>query len=134
MTERVEGGAAALPSVSLLILASIFLAAGALHFSIPESYVRIMPAWLPAHRPLVLLSGTFEILGGIGILVPALRVTAGWGLIALLVAVFPANIQMLQSAIAHGQSLPWRLALLARLPLQPLLIYWVYHSAVRFGK
>ncbi len=134
MTGRVDVAVPASPSVSLLILASIFVAAGALHFVIPSSYARIMPGWLPAHTELVLVSGAFEILGGIGLLIPALRATAGWGLIALLIAVFPANIQMLQSAIAHGQSLPWRLALIARLPLQPLLIYWVYQSAVRFGK
>ncbi len=134
MTGRVDVAVPASPSVSLLILASIFVAAGALHFVIPSSYARIMPGWLPAHTELVFVSGAFEILGGIGLLIPALRATAGWGLIALLIAVFPANIQMLQSAIAHGQSLPWRLALIARLPLQPLLIYWVYQSAVRFGK
>lgn len=121
-------------TLSVVMLASIFVAAGALHFLIPNVYVRMMPAWLPAHRSLVLVSGAFEILGGIGLLVPQLRVAAGWGLIALLVAVFPANIQMLQTAIQRGQSLGWRLALIARLPLQPMLMYWVYQSAVRFGK
>lgn len=117
-----------------MLLATIFVAAGTLHFVIPATYARIMPPWLPAHIPLVLVSGAFEIIGGIGILIPALRTAAGWGLIALLVAVFPANIQMLQTAMLQEQSLPWRLALMARLPLQPLLMYWVYQSAVRFGR
>jgi uncharacterized membrane protein len=124
----------AAPPLSLIVLAAIFVVAGALHFVIPNAYARIMPPWLPAHIPLVYASGVFEILGGVGILIPAVRVAAGWGLIALLIAVFPANIQMLQTAIAQGQSLPWRLALIARLPLQPLLMFWVYQSAVRVAR
>lgn len=123
-----------MPSASLIVLAIIFVVAGVLHFVIPNVYARIMPSWLPAHVPLVLASGAFEILGGVALLVPSLRVAAGWGLIALLVAVFPANIQMLQTAVAQGQSLAWRIALIARLPLQPLLMFWVYQSAVRFGR
>ena len=134
MTASVDVTPQTASPLSLLLLATIFVVAGALHFVMPNSYARIMPPWLPAHVPLVYVSGVFEILGGIGILVPAVRVAAGWGLIALLIAVFPANIQMLQTAIVHGQSLPWRLALIARLPLQPLLMFWVYQSAVRVGR
>ena len=61
------------------------------------------------------------------------RVAAGWGLIALLVAVFPANVQMLLDAHAANASRLWQGMLVARLPLQPALIYWVYKAAVKFG-
>ncbi len=89
-----------------------------------------MPRWLPAPRLLVYVSGVFEMLGGIGLLVPWVRRWAAWGLIALLIAVFPANIQMLQAAHAAAAS-GWTQALLwLRLPLQPLLMWWVYRSAI----
>lgn len=117
-------------SVSLWILAAIFITAGALHFIAPDSYTRIVPRWLPAPRILVYVSGAFELLGGLGLLIRPLRKFAAWGLIALLIAVFPANIQMLQSAHATG-ALGWaQLLLWLRLPLQPLLMWWVYRTAI----
>ena len=83
-----------------------------------------MPPWIPFHRGCILVSGGCEILGGIGLLLPLRRVqlAAGWGLVLLLVAVFPANIHM---AIAHVQihgfpAKPWMAW--ARLALQPILI------------
>jgi uncharacterized membrane protein len=118
---------------SLVVLAAIFVVSGVLHFVIPRAYMSIMPPWLPAHRALVLVSGAAEIAGALGILHPATRVAAGWGLIALLIAVFPANVQMLLDAHARHASMLWQVALAARLPLQPLLIVWVYRSAVRFA-
>jgi uncharacterized membrane protein len=121
-------------TVSLGLLATFFVVAGALHLIRPGLYVRIMPPWMPAPMMLVLISGVCEMLGGAGILVPATRAAAGWGLIALLVAVFPANVQMLLNAHADHASRTWQSALLMRLPLQPILIYWVYRSAVRFGQ
>ena len=81
---------------------------------------------------LVLVSGVFEMLGAVGVLIPFTREAAGWGLIALLVAVFPANIQMLMANTSTSRL--WQAALVARLPLQAVLIYWVYNSAVRSGK
>lgn len=119
--------------VSLWILAAIFIIAGALHFVTPDSYTRIVPHWLPAPKILVYVSGAFELLGGLGLLVRPLRKVAAWGLIALLVAVFPANIQMLQSAHAAGASGWAQLLLWLRLPLQPLLIWWVYRTALARG-
>ena len=74
------------------VLAALFVAAGALHFLVPGVYLRIMPP--PYPRALVYISGATEVLGGVGVLIPATRRWAGWGLIALLVAVFPANIHM----------------------------------------
>lgn len=110
----------------LIILALLFTAAGVLHFVAPAPYVRIMPPALPAPRLLVALSGAAEVAGGLGLLLPATRRWASWGLLALLLAVFPANMYMLQ---LHEQlHLPlW--ALWARLPLQPLLMWWVWRAS-----
>ena len=118
-------------TASLRIIAAIFCVGGIMHFVAPNVYVRIVPPWLPAPMLLVLVSGLAELLGGIGVLIPAVRVAAGWGLIALLVAVFPANVQMLQSAHAAGASRLWQAMLVLRLPLQPALMYWVWRAAVR---
>lgn len=116
---------------SLLFLAVGFTIAGALHLIKPEHYIRIMPPWLPAPAMLVLISGLAEIAGGLGLLLPQTRVAAGWGLIALLIAVFPANVQMLLSAVDHHASRGWIALLIARLPLQIVLIWWVWRAALR---
>jgi uncharacterized membrane protein len=107
-------------------LALLFGGAGVLHFVHPETYLRIMPPALPAPRLLVLLSGAAEVAGGLGLLLPATRRLAAWGLLALLVAVFPANVHML--GLAKELHLPaW--VLWARLPLQPLLMWAVWRAA-----
>lgn len=120
-------------TLSLILIAALFIGAGVMHFVKPAMYASIVPPWLPAPMTLVMISGVFEILGGLGILLPGTRVWAGWGLIALLVAVLPANVQMLLNAHAAHASRGWQAALVARLPLQALLIAWVYRSAVRPG-
>ncbi len=84
-----------------------------------------MPPALPAPRLLVLLSGAAEVAGGLGLLLPATRWLAAWGLLALLLAVFPANAYMLQ---LHEQLHIPQWALWARLPLQPLLMWAVWRS------
>jgi len=81
--------------IALWTLAAAMVAIGVLHFVRPKPFVRIVPKYLPAPLTLVYVSGFFEILGGIGLLIPETRVWAAWGLIALYVAVFPANINML---------------------------------------
>ena len=105
-------------------LALLFVGAGALHFIRPEIFERIVPPALPAPRLLVLLSGAAEVAGGLGLLLPATRRWAAWGLLALLVAVFPANVYMV--GLAGKLHIPaW--VLWARLPLQPLLmgaVWW----------
>lgn len=118
-------------TLSHLFIAVVFLVSGVLHFLKPAMYVSIMPPWLPSPRALVLISGLCELVGAVGILVPATRVAAGWGLIALLVAVFPANIQMLLNAHAAHAPAAWQAALVARLPLQAVLISWVYVACVK---
>jgi uncharacterized membrane protein len=108
------------------LLALLFVTAGALHFVIPDVYVKIMPPYLPYHRGLVYLSGACEIIGGLAVLVPALRRAAGYGLIALLVAVFPANVHHLTANVAKEGMTPFSWLLVARLPVQLLLVAWVY--------
>jgi uncharacterized membrane protein len=108
-------------------LAAVSLvAAGLNHFVSPTFYRRIVPPFLPAPRLLVAISGVCEIAGGFGLLVRPLRRSAGWGLIALLVAVFPANIYMAVDPIqtADGRIPAWLLWL--RLPLQAVFIAWVW--------
>jgi uncharacterized membrane protein len=114
-------------------VALLFAVAGVLHFASPGFFVRIVPPWVPRAEMAVSLSGVAEMAGAIGLLIPATRIAAGWGLIALLVAVFPANVYMLQQAIAHGASNTELAVLWIRLPLQPLLIGWVWRSGIRHG-
>ena len=110
--------------LGLLALALLFVAAGFNHFVNPGFYVSIMPAYLPLHLELVYSSGVLEILGGCAVLIPRIRSLAGWMLIALLVAVFPANLNMALSPDQFpGLS---AFALYARLPAQGLLIAWAY--------
>lgn len=116
-------------NVQPYLIGLIFIAAGALHFRNPQMYESIVPPFIPAHRELVLVSGFFEMLGGIGAMLPQTRKSAGWGLIALLVAVFPANIYMAVDTEKFGKLAPsW--ALYARLPLQGLLIWWIYRTCI----
>ena len=106
------------------MLAALFVVAGTMHFVLSTAYVKVMPPWLPAPLLLVQISGLAEILGGLGLLVPATRVFAAWGLVALLVAVLPANTQM---ALDHARwpAIPvW--ALWARVPVQAPLIWWAW--------
>jgi uncharacterized membrane protein len=114
--------------VSLALLALLFVAAGDLHFGQSDFFVAMMPPWLPWPRELVYLSGAFEILGGLGVLVPFLRRAAGLGLIVLLVAVFPANIQMVVNEASRSGLSGLTVVLLLRLPLQFVLILWVYRA------
>lgn len=101
------------------------MATGALHLVHPAPFLKIMPPGMPLPLVMVYTSGVAEIAGGIGLLIPRVRWIAVWGLVVLLVAVFPANVYM---AIAKVQitvrPLPdW--LLWARLALQPVLIWWV---------
>lgn len=104
-------------------MAAFYIFAGVMHFVKPKPFRRIVPPYLPAHELLVALSGAAEIAVGIGLLIPAMRVWAAWGLIALLIAVFPANVYM-----AYGEKFqsisPW--IRWGRLPVQAVLIWWAY--------
>lgn len=115
--------------LSPTLLGIAFVAAGTLHFRYTDTYASIVPPALPAHRELVLISGACEILGGIGALAPSARRYAGFGLIALLVAVFPANVFMALDSRRFAFLPAW--SLYARLPLQVVLMWWVYAACVK---
>lgn len=106
------------------ILAICMIIVGITHFWRPDQYARIVPPQLPAPEALVYISGVIEILLGIGLMIPFVSVAAAWGLIALFIAVFPANINQAINSIAiegipHHPILYW-----IRLPFQAVLIAW----------
>jgi uncharacterized membrane protein len=107
-----------------VVLALFFVAAGINHFRATGFYLRMMPPAVPFHLAMVQISGVAEIVLGILLLVPATMVVAAWGLIALLIAVFPANLQM----ALHPETFPefTSRALWLRLPLQGVLIAWAW--------
>ncbi len=116
-----------LETAALWILALAMISIGVLHFVQPKPFVRIVPKFLPAPLALVYVSGFFEILGGVGLLVPATRAYAAWGLIALYIAVFPANVYMLTHNVSLNPKKPIpRWALWLRLPFQLVFIAWAY--------
>ena len=111
------------------VLGATFLATGALHFLRPRMYVAIMPRYMPAHRRLVYASGAAEMAGGAGMLHPRTARAAGWWLVATLIAIFPANVEM----AVHAERFPRfpRRLLWARLPLQGAIIAGVWRAAAR---
>lgn len=109
-----------------VVLAAIFIAGGVAHLVRPELYRPVMPGWLPAHDALILISGVAEALGGVGLLGKRTRRASAIGLILLLIAVFPANVEMLR--VSQGRGVPWwgEALLWLRLPLQAVLIWWAW--------
>ena len=108
------------------VFAVCMIVAGISHFVAPYPYVKIVPPQLPYPEAIVYVSGFFEILGGIGLLVPFVSQAAAWGLVLLLIAVYPANINMAVNNI-HIDNVPdgnWFQAI--RLPFQFVLIAWAY--------
>lgn len=112
--------------VLLWILAFFILSAGISHFTSPEGFIRIVPNYLPYPKALVYISGACEILIGIGLLIPKIRPYAAWGLVALLIAVFPANIYMAMNNLPFGNTTPPEWAQWVRLPFQFVLIAWAW--------
>ena len=110
--------------ISLILMAIFYMLNGINHFRAPELYLRIIPPQLPYPQAINYLSGAAEIVLAVLLTIPATSRYAAWGVIALLVAVFPANIYHLASGGA-GTGIPlWTLA--ARLPLQFVFIAWAY--------
>jgi uncharacterized membrane protein len=107
--------------IALVPLALLYVAAGVNHFVNPPFYEAIMPPYLPLHRELVLLSGAIEVALGVLVAIPATRRLAAWGLVLLLIAVFPANLHM---AMADVGGYGWKSWL--RLPVQLPLIAWAW--------
>ena len=110
--------------ISKYLLAAIFTLGGINHFVMTDLYLRIMPPYLPAHLLLVYLSGFLEIGFGVALLMPKFSRRAAWGIILLLIAVFPANVYMAMNTNLFPDLNP--LLLYMRLPLQFVLIAWIY--------
>ncbi len=111
-------------TLTRVVFGAAFVAAGLNHFRNPGFYVGIVPPYLPWPLELVYISGVAEVVLGALLLIPGWTVRAAWGLIALLVAVFPANVHMAIHPELYPSIPP--AALLIRLPLQGLLVVWAY--------
>jgi uncharacterized membrane protein len=108
------------------LLTIVMVGAGLNHFLSPATYVAMMPEVLPAHLALVYVSGIAEMAGGLGLILPATRKLAAWGLVLLFLAVFPANLNMALNDLPLGGSAVPTWALWARLPLQIVFIAWAW--------
>jgi uncharacterized membrane protein len=113
------------------LMGAFYLLAGITHFTTPGFFRQIVPPFLPAPGLIVVISGIAEMGLGVGVMLPATRRMAAWGLIALLIAVYPANIYqamynptLVDPPAYMGQ--PTQTALLVRLPLQFVLMYWAW--------
>ena len=113
--------------ISLWLMAAFYVLAGLNHFRAPEFYLPIMPPYLPWHTELVFLSGVAEVMIGVGLAIPRTRGLAAWGAIALLVAVYPANIYMALADVPVGDP-PHSAGVFRwiRLPLQFVLMAWAW--------
>ncbi|MFK7934989.1 MAG: MauE/DoxX family redox-associated membrane protein [Saprospiraceae bacterium] len=109
--------------IGLYIMAAFYAYAGISHFRNPRFFLKITPKWVPQPERVNLIVGAIEIALGILLVIPATRSIGAWGVIALLIAVFPANIFHHQMAREKGKFV---IPTLIRLPLQFLLIYWAY--------
>ena len=111
----------------LWVMAFFYGFAGVMHFVNAAFFIRIVPDYLPWHAALVYISGICEIVLAVLVLRPSTRVFAAWGIIALLIAVFPANINMAVNRIPLQEGTPPDMvALWLRLPLQGVLIAWAW--------
>ncbi|CAM4021496.1 DoxX family protein [Flavobacterium weaverense] len=108
----------------IYVMAFIYVIAGINHFRNPRLYIKIIPPYFPNPKALNAISGVAEILLGIGLCIPAVSNYAAWGVIALLIAIFPAHIYMYFDEKARMGLPKW--VLLLRMPLQIALIYWAY--------
>jgi uncharacterized membrane protein len=108
----------------LYLMASLYIIAGLNHFRVPRLYIKMIPPALPAPKLLNIISGLAEILFGILLCIPITTTIGAWGIILLLVAIFPANVYMYTHEKA-ALGLPKWMRLL-RLPLQLALIYWAW--------
>jgi len=109
--------------IVLFVMAAFYVFAGVMHFVSPKFFLKIMPPYIPYHQLIVSVSGLAEILLGIGLLFSSTRQYAAWGIIVLLIAVFPANVYMAVAEKFQSMS-PW--VRWGRLPIQAVLIWWAY--------
>lgn len=109
----------------LYLMAGIYIVAGSIHFIKPKTYLRIMPRYLPAHKPLVFLSGAAEIILGAGLFFPETKNLAVYGIILMLLIFLLVHFYMLSSKKAGAGFPKW--ALWIRVPLQFLLMWWAWY-------
>ena len=118
---------ATLRTAARRLLAAVFLGAGVLHLTVPGPFVRIMPHWVADPARVVALTGVAELLGAAGLMIPRLRVVAGWALAAYAVCVYPANVQhamnFMASGTGQGAHLGWAYHG-PRLLFQPVIVWW----------
>ena len=110
--------------ISLYVMALLYTTTGVAHFISPGFFRKIVPRWIPFHEALVFISGVFEILFALLLLFPVTRRIAAWCIIALLIAVFPANIEMMLIYFRENKPGLWLTVL--RLPFQLVLIWWAH--------
>lgn len=113
--------------IARIVLGLLFIAASSLHF-FSDAELQIIPPFLPWRRAALYITGIAEVLGGLGLLIPRFQRLAAWGLAALLVAIFPANIYHAVSNIQLGGILNSRIYHWIRLPFQAVLILWTLWS------
>ena len=111
-------------TISLVLMSALYLYSGIQHFRNPKFFLKLMPPYVPKHQLMVDISGVAEIVLAIGLLFSATQSWAAWGVIALLIAVFPANIYMATATDKFRKVSPW--IKWGRLPLQGVLIWWAY--------
>jgi uncharacterized membrane protein len=115
----------------LYVMGTLYVVAGVTHFLVPEAFAQIVPPALPFPLALAYLSGVAEIALGLGVLFDRTRTLAAWGLVALLVAVFPANVYMATSGVVVTEGVsgtldPSPAVRWGRLPLQVVLVAWAW--------
>ena len=115
----------------MYLMGTLYILAGLNHFRVPKTYATIMPPYLPAHYPLIYLTGILEAGLGLLLMFDVTRNFAAWGLMILLVLIFPANIQMTINYWKQGNPNLWITIL--RLPLQVLLVWWAYQYTSTTG-
>jgi uncharacterized membrane protein len=112
---------------SLWLMGAFYVFAGINHFRNPDFYLPMMPSYLPAHAELVFLSGVAEVLLGVAVVIPRTRRLAAWGIVALLIAVFPANLNMaIHDIPVGGRTEGLGIWNWVRLPMQAVLIAWAW--------
>ncbi|HEV7734319.1 MAG TPA: DoxX family protein [Candidatus Binatia bacterium] len=120
-----------LKTVSCWLMGVFYAFAGVMHFVAPEFYLQIMPPYLPWHLGLVYVSGIAEFVLGVMVIIPSTRVLGAWGIILLLIAIFPANLHAAMNDVQlvhrpEWMSQPTPAQAWGRLPLQLVLIAWAW--------
>lgn len=131
MLDGIDGRLAGLKRPLCYVMGLLYVVAGVLHFVFPKVYARIVPPQFPRPVLLVYLSGLAEVVLGIGVVLRRTRRESAWGLIALLIAVFPANVYMATNDMIPETVPNWasgiaRVAMWVRLPFQGVLILWAW--------